>query len=265
MPKANISAIHAAERLYKKGKTYTEISQKIGVTPKTIGEWKKKYGWSCHRQSSSGAPKGNKNAVGNNGGGPIGNQYATTHGGYAKLIFSALTDDEQSYYQGDGESMDEETMLLSDIRLLDIRIARLMQKTKDMQKPGGLYIDSVSTAEEKRKFDTPEDRELYNTMIQAEIDSGERLPGIPYRVYTTTKSADEFILSCQNALNRAQAQKQRCIGLLNKLRIERGGGGKTAPENNLLAAIQDSTKGDMDTDDLPELQQTAELDTDMVE
>lgn len=36
-------------------------------------------------------------------------------------------------------------------------------------------------------------------------------------------------------------------------------------ENNLLEAIQNSTKGDMDTDDLPELQQTAESNADMVE
>lgn len=38
-----------------------------------------------------------------------------------------------------------------------------------------------------------------------------------------------------------------------------------AKENNLLEAIQNATKGDMETDDLPELQQTAESDTDMVE
>lgn len=36
-------------------------------------------------------------------------------------------------------------------------------------------------------------------------------------------------------------------------------------DNNLLEAIQNSTKEDLDTDDLPELQQTAKLDADMVE
>jgi len=36
-------------------------------------------------------------------------------------------------------------------------------------------------------------------------------------------------------------------------------------ENNLLDAIKNSTKEDVDTDDLPELQQEAELDTDVVE
>lgn len=38
-----------------------------------------------------------------------------------------------------------------------------------------------------------------------------------------------------------------------------------AKENNLLDAILNSTKEDVDTDDLPELQQTAESDADLVE
>ena len=41
--------------------------------------------------------------------------------------------------------------------------------------------------------------------------------------------------------------------------------GAGAKENNLLEALQDQTMEDIDTDDLPELQQTAESDTDMVE
>ena len=36
-------------------------------------------------------------------------------------------------------------------------------------------------------------------------------------------------------------------------------------ENNLLDAIVNSTKGDVDTDDIPELQQEAESDADLVE
>ena len=36
-------------------------------------------------------------------------------------------------------------------------------------------------------------------------------------------------------------------------------------ENNLLEAIQNATKEDIDTDDLPELQQASEVDADVVE
>lgn len=217
MPKANVSVVHAAEKLYKKGKSYDEIKAKLGISHSTISKWKRLYGWS-RPDASPGAPKRNKNAVDRSGGAPVGNQYAATHGGYAKLLFSALTDDEKSYYQGDGLPEDEESMLLRDIRLLDIRIARLMQQIKDMRKPGGLYVDSVSTYEEKRRFETEKEKETYNAVIQSKVDSGERLPGTPYKVTTTTKNAEEFILSCQEALNRAQAQKQRCVDSLIKLR-----------------------------------------------
>lgn len=41
--------------------------------------------------------------------------------------------------------------------------------------------------------------------------------------------------------------------------------GPVAKENNLLDALNDMTKEDMNTDDLPELQQTAEADDDVVE
>lgn len=39
----------------------------------------------------------------------------------------------------------------------------------------------------------------------------------------------------------------------------------TVKENNLLEAIQNATKGDVNTDDLPELQQAAASDADVVE
>ena len=43
------------------------------------------------------------------------------------------------------------------------------------------------------------------------------------------------------------------------------GQGNTGKENNLLAAIVESTAEEVDTSDLPEIQQTAEPDADMVE
>ncbi len=47
--------------------------------------------------------------------------------------------------------------------------------------------------------------------------------------------------------------------------IGESGMGGTPKENNLLDAIVNNTKEEVDTDDLPELQQTAESDADVVE
>lgn len=62
----------------------------------------------------------------------------------------------------------------------------------------------------------------------------------------------------------AQAGNSYLIQMYLDIIGESGMGGPTK-ENNLLDAIVNSTKEDVDTDDLPELQQTAESDTDVVE
>lgn len=62
----------------------------------------------------------------------------------------------------------------------------------------------------------------------------------------------------------AQAGNSYLIQMYLELVGEAGLGGP-AKENNLLEAIQNSTKENVDTDDISEIQQTAASDTDVVE
>lgn len=82
---------------YLNGMKYKEIAEKYGVTINTVKSWKTRYKWSrdgvrtknesAHTPRSRGAPKGNKNALGNKGGAaPKGNQNATKHGLFSKYI-----------------------------------------------------------------------------------------------------------------------------------------------------------------------------------
>lgn len=82
---------------YLNGMKYKEIAEKYGVTINTVKSWKTRYKWSrdgvhtkeesVHTPRSRGAPKGNKNALGNKGGAaPKGNQNATKHGLFSKYI-----------------------------------------------------------------------------------------------------------------------------------------------------------------------------------
>lgn len=65
-------------------------------------------------------------------------------------------------------------------------------------------------------------------------------------------------------MRSAQAGNTYAIQLYLDLIGESGLSGPTK-ENNLLEALQDQTKEDIDTDDIPELQQAAESDADVVE
>ncbi|EUJ64729.1 phage terminase small subunit [Listeria fleischmannii] len=70
-----------------------EIANQLGVSEKTISGWKSKDGWNGVLQKKErstpkkrGAPIGNKNAVGNEGGAPERNDNATKHGLFAKYV-----------------------------------------------------------------------------------------------------------------------------------------------------------------------------------
>lgn len=78
-----------------------------------------------------------------------------------------------------------------------------------------------------------------------------------------TEELTQKLLVVDGLMKAAQAGNTYAIQMYMELIGETGGG--PDKDNNLLDAIIDATKEDIDTDDLPELQQTAEVDPDMVE
>lgn len=75
----------AAEKDYKKFLPYKDIAEKYGVSIETVKSWRKRYGWKRAKtkpkpKKKIGAPFGNKNAMGNSGGPPVGSQNALKHG-----------------------------------------------------------------------------------------------------------------------------------------------------------------------------------------
>ncbi|WP_448011035.1 phage terminase small subunit [Bacillus licheniformis] len=84
-----------AQKDYVKGMKYKDLAEKYGVSVNTIKSWKQRHGWKRKkgapiekgvRTKKPGAPKGNINALGNNGGAPKGNQNAKIHGFYSKFL-----------------------------------------------------------------------------------------------------------------------------------------------------------------------------------
>lgn len=229
--------------LWKKGLKYKEIAEKLGVPESTVKSWATRY-WKKGKvasekvaskkkkvatedatgppKKSRGAPPGNVNSVGNKGGAaPPGNQNNFKHGGYAAILFDTLDEQEQSLI-GQMEP-NEEQMLVDEINLLTVRERRIMQRIQEYQK-APVAISSTVRTEHKRAFDSPEDEQLYNERIQEKIDAKERLPGREYTTHTTTEASYSIVLKLEEALTRCQAQKQRAIDTLSKIRMAKDDG-----------------------------------------
>lgn len=270
-----------AERLFQKGFPYKEIAEKLGVPEGTVRRWKSTQKWADPKANNAnekrtrngqkkpnknGAPFGNKNALGNSGGvgPPAGTANAIKHGGYSSIFWDTL--DEEEKLMLTEIDYDGEQLLLDEISLLSVRERRIMASiAKHNMAMGGQAVSHITRSEEKREFDSPEDKELYQSRINDKVASGDRLPGRTYQLTTNFEASYDIVNRLEEALTRCQAQKQRCIESLNRLRLERGDDGKAAPENNLLQALLSATTGDIDTDDIPELEQTSEHSDDMVE
>lgn len=102
--------------------------------------------------------------------------------------------------------------------------------------------------------------ELYSGLPITDKRKKNRLAklGIPPEELT------QKMLVADALMRAAQAGNTYAIQMFMEITGEAGMSGP-AKENNLLEAIQDATKEDLETDDLPELQQEAEADVDVVE
>ncbi|ADZ82546.1 phage terminase small subunit [Cellulosilyticum lentocellum] len=82
-----------AEVLFRKGMKLVEIASQLNLPDGTVRRWKSTYKWDNERSENKsershkrGAPKGNKNAVGNDGGAPLNNKNAEKNGLFAKYL-----------------------------------------------------------------------------------------------------------------------------------------------------------------------------------
>ena len=113
---------------------------------------------------------------------------------------------------------------------------------------------------DRRKKLMSELLQLYSNLPITDKRKANRLKKLGIEEADLTQKAliaDAIMRGAQNGNSYLIQQYLEIVG-------EAGMGGP-AKENNLLDAIINSTKEDVDTDDLPELQQTAESDTDVVE
>lgn len=164
--------------------------------------------------NSSGAPAGNKRAAGNKGGpgGPPRNKKAVTTGEYETIWLDALEEDEQDLV----DQVDTDPIQQADeaIKLLSIRERRMLQRISKLM--NGLTekqrrvlnelkgIKDVVTVHDEKSGITKTIPVTRTEMVESQVEETE------YR-------AIDDILKIEDALTRVQAQKLKAVELKNRL------------------------------------------------
>ena len=251
---------------YKKGMKYKDIAEKYEVSESCVKSWAARY-WnkqkdkgkvatsnkkSCNRKSDKsqpktrGAPKGNKNALGNNGGAPPGNTNALKHGGYSQIYWDTLDEEEQELINTAERS--EEELLIQQIQLFSVRERRLMKAINKYRRleqgKGGLAVSGVITSYQKRSFSDDEqgkaEKEQYNTLKQEKIEEGKiSYLGFDKFTQTTTEAAYNIILRLERELTAVQSKKTKCIEALAKLHSDQSDGGAQDLIDDWIAGVEE--------------------------
>ncbi|WP_308722489.1 phage terminase small subunit-related protein [Paenibacillus polysaccharolyticus] len=219
-----------------------DIAAALSIGETQIRKWKSQDGWAAELNSNvtietisnvtkRGAPKGNKNAVGNRGGappgnkravgnkggngGPYGNKKAVTTGEYESIWLDALEDDERSLV----DLIDTDPIQQADeaIMKFEIRERRMLLRIKRL-------TDGL-TERERRVF--YELKSIKEAMTVHDEISG-KTKTVPYTRTELVESEIEEktfrqiddIISLEEALTRVQDKKLKAIELKARLQDE---------------------------------------------
>lgn len=190
---------------YRKGIKYKEIAKKYGVSESAVKSWAARYwkkeGYGSGKKKSQpekkkvatrGAPKGNRNAVGNRGGAaPAKNKNAVKTGEFETLFFDALEPEEQLLI--DTMPLDKEQLLIQEIKLLTVREHRMLKRIDNLKKAADAQEEekAAGMTAVKYKSDTEKDSIEYTGVL------GQ-------------------IQAIEDALTRVQSRKQKAIDSLHR-------------------------------------------------
>lgn len=220
-----------------------DIAAALGLGETQIRKWKSVDRWAdslksnvtnesnsnvTNRRRGPGAPKGNKNALGNSGGapqgnqnakgnrggtgGPYGNKKAVTTGEYETIWLDALEEDEQKLV----DQVDTDPIQQADeaIKLLTIRERRMLKRI-------GRLMDGLT---EKQRRVLSELKATKDVITVHDEKTGvtrtvpiTRTEMVESEIEETEYRAIDDIIKLEEALTRVQDKKLKAIELMNKL------------------------------------------------
>lgn len=242
MPRARSPDSIKAEQMYHDGKLLKDIAEELGVPAGTVRRWKSTQKWDADKDERSpkkkpakkaskktnarkkkrGAPKGNKNAVGNKSSAPR-NQKAVKHGAYRAVFFNFLGDEDKELLENMSD-FDTEDRLIMEIQVLTIRERRVMAAIEEKKKDP-LYISSIDKMRKERVFAKGEEGEKekqeYKRVKEIAVAAGEALPGEAGEKDTRTEATIDLIARLDRELTSIQKQISADLKQLEDLRMAR--------------------------------------------
>ena len=177
MDEARAPNYELAENDYMNGMKYKDIAAKYNVTINTVKSWKQRYSWSKDKKKGvhtkdekvctqkAGAPKGNKNAVGNDGGAPPENKNAEKHGFFSKWLPEETMQIMQSIQRSDPLDLLWDNIQLQYTAI--IRAQRLMY-VKDQKDKTTTKIEEKSGNVDGERWEVQQAWDKHATFLQAQ-------------------------------------------------------------------------------------------------
>ncbi|MDH6595850.1 phage terminase small subunit [Bacillus aerius] len=216
-----------------------DIAEELGVTANTIRKWKANDKWDEEFKGSApiekrsapirGAPKGNKNAVGNSGGAPARNQNAKTHGFYSKHMPAEAFEIMQ-----DIQEFSPVDLLWEQIQIQFTAIVRAQkimfveskdEMIKELKKKKSVVSDSADIEEEEYEFQFAWDR--HATFLNAQSRAMSELRGLIKQFDNIAHETDE---------RRLKLEQMRLNIEKTKKAID--GGSESSGENKIASMLQ---------------------------
>ena len=242
---------------YKAGLSYKEIVEKHNVSESTVKSWASRH-WNnekkiqtARRKSKKsqlkskksrnqksekktqkdapkprGAPIGNKNAAGNNGGAPKGSKNALKHGGYSVVSWDELSEEERAM-AASMEDTDTEDNLHEEVVLYTIRERRLLRAINNMKEVTLKGNIEVST----------------NVSIHKK-GSGADTRVVESTTTTNLERAEIAVLRLERELTSVQKAKARTLQTLDEVRRANGKDDDTWLDDFIAAIEADESEVD---------------------
>ena len=193
-------------------KSLQDIAAELGVKPEQVRSWKHADQWDAQTKKvtlpngkghvvkrKQGGQRGNRNAVGNNGGAPVGNKNNLRHGAYERVMAGLMETDEAEIFKDEETGLSIEAELRQTLAGLNAKEVRLMKHIAQVRKDMDPNAFLTSSSEEHRVGD------------EMSFDSDSVFKVSPFEALTKLEAE----------LDKVQGRKIKVLAQLDAIQVSR--------------------------------------------